>query len=372
MTGKLDMQKRLTTPLMQQLGINKPIIQGPMLGPSTPELAAAATNAGALGSLAASAIDAEALRNAVADIRRRTQGPFNINLFVQDPPHPAPQELEHAFALLNPIRQELGLPPAQPLAKYCEDFRSQLEMLVELRVPVVSFTFGLLDAASVERLHRAGSLVIGTASNVAEARAWEANGADVICAQGAETGGHRGTFLGSHDDSMIGLMALVPQIVDNVKLPVVAAGGIMDGRGIAAALMLGAQAVQMGTAFLVTAESKIHPLWKARIREAADTSTRTTKTFTGRSARGIVTDFMLRLQDHEDTVPPYPVQNALTNEIRQAARAANRPEFLSMWAGQGAGLACARSEDITIRELLDQLMVELSKRFRHLEPGAAQ
>jgi nitronate monooxygenase len=367
-----DIQMTLTTPLTERLGISKPIIQGPMLGPSTPEMAAAATNAGGLGSLAASAMDVDAIRNAVADIRSRTDGPFNINLFVQDPPHPAPQELERAFALLNPIRQELGLPPAQPPAKYCADFRSQFDVLVELRVPVASFTFGLLDAGSVERLHRAGTLVIGTASNVAEARAWEANGADIICAQGAETGGHRGTFLGTYDDSMIGLMALVPQIVDSVRLPVVAAGGIMDGRGIAAALMLGAQAVQMGTAFLVTAESKIHPMWKARIREASDTSTRTTKTFTGRSARGIVNDFMLRLQDHEDTIPPYPVQNALTNEIRQAARTADRPEFLSMWAGQGAGLVRSRSHDINIRELMDQLMSELAQRFRHLEKGGEQ
>lgn len=362
----------LTTPLMRMLGITKPIVQGPMLGASTPDMAAAATNAGGLGSLAASALDAAGLRQAIADIRSRTPGAFNINLFVQDPPQPSAQELERAFALLNPIRHELGLPPAQPLTKYCEDFRSQLELLIELRVPVASFTFGLLDAASVERLHRAGSLVVGTASNVAEARAWEANGADAIVAQGAETGGHRGTFLGSYDDSMIGLMALVPQIADAVRMPVIAAGGIMDGRAIAAALMLGAQAVQMGTAFLVTAESKVHPMWKARIREAADTSTRTTKTFTGRSARGIVNDFMLRLGEHEDAVPPYPVQNALTNEIRQAARAANRPEFLSLWAGQGAALVRAREADITIRALMDQLSSELEQRFRHIEQGAAQ
>jgi len=353
----------LPSRLMQQVGITKPVVQGPMLGASTPEMAASASNAGGLGSLAASAMDAETLRNAVAEIRSRTRSPFNINLFVQDPPEPTAQELAHAFALLNPIRQELGLPPAQPLAKYCEDFHSQFEVLVELRVPVASFTFGLLDAGSIERLHRAGSLVIGSASNVAEARAWEANGADAIVAQGAETGGHHGTFLGSYDDSMVGLMALVPQISDAVRLPIIAAGGIMDGRGIAAALMLGAEAVQMGTAFLVTAESKIHTMWKTRIREAADTSTRTTKTFTGRSARGIVNDFMLRLREHEDTIPRYPVQNALTNEIRQAARNTNRPDFLSLWAGQGAGLACAREENIAIADLMARLMTELELRL---------
>ena len=185
------------------------------------------------------ALNSGAIVNA---IREKTQGPFNINLFVQETPHPTEPELQKAFALLNPIRTKLGLAPATPLAAYCEDFRAQLEVLIELKLPVVSFTFGLLDAESVERLHRAGSVVIGTATNLAEAHAWKDNGADIICAQGAEAGGHRGTFIGSYDDSMIGTMALVPQIVDGVGLPVIAAGGIMDGRGIAAALALGAHA----------------------------------------------------------------------------------------------------------------------------------
>lgn len=352
---------KLPTELMQKLGIQQPVILGPMMGVGTPEMVAAVTNSGGLGSFAASALNGDGIRATVSSIRERTQGPFNINLFVQETPRPTAQELQKAFSLLNPIRAELGLAAAKPLAAYCEDFRSQLEVLIELKLPVVSFTFGLLDAESVERLHRAGSVVIGTATNTAEARAWKDNGADIICAQGAEAGGHRGTFIGGYDGSMIGTMALVPQIVDGVGLPVIAAGGIMDGRGIAAALALGAQAVQMGTAFLVTKEAGAHSSWKERIRGACDTSTRTTKTFTGRAARGIVNEFMQRMQAYEDDVPPYPIQNALTNDIRLAARKANLPDYLSLWAGQGAGMSKVRQADIPIAMLMQQLIAETSQ-----------
>ncbi|MGS0741240.1 NAD(P)H-dependent flavin oxidoreductase [Glaciimonas sp. GG7] len=354
------MPKILPTHLMCKLGIAQPIILGPMLGAGTPEMAAAVTNAGGLGSLAASSLGPLGIEAAVASIRSQTAGPFNVNLFVLDTPHPTEQELERAFVLLNPFRAELGLAPAAPLDKYCEDLEAQLAMLIQLKVPVVSFTFGLLDASAIERLHRAGSLVIGTATNVAEAQAWENNGADIICAQGAEAGGHRGTFIGSFDSSMIGTMALVPQIVDNVKLPVIAAGGIMDGRGIAAALMLGAQAVQMGTAFLPCAESIIDPTWKTKIRQASDTSTRTTKAFSGRAARGIVNAFMQRMAPYEDQIPLYPVQNALTAEIRLAAKKAGRPEFLSLWAGQAAAMSRARREGIDVADLMRELVLELT------------
>jgi nitronate monooxygenase len=351
----------LPTELMQKLGINKPIVLGPMLGAGTTDMVAAVTNSGGLGSFAASSSNSTSIRKAVASIREKTQGPFNINLFVLETPHPTEQELKKAFAQLNPIRAELGLAAAAPLEAYCENFREQLEVLIELKLPVVSFTFGLLDAESVERLHRAGSVVIGTATNVAEALAWKNNGADIICAQGSEAGGHRGTFLGGYDSSsMIGTMALVPQIVDAVGLPVIAAGGIMDGRGIAAALALGAQAVQMGTAFLVTREAATHPSWKEKIRAATDTSTRTTKSLTGRSARGIINEFMRRMQEHENDVPLYPIQNALTADIRLAARNASRPEYLSLWAGQAAGMSKARHPDIPIASLMQQLQDETS------------
>lgn len=350
---------------MRKLKLENPIVLGPMLGAGTVELAVAVTNAGGMGSLAVSAMDPSAVRGAVAAIRRQTDGPFNINLFIQDIPNPSGHEIAKAQALLEPFRKELGLPPASPLPKYCENFQEQLEMLIELKLPIVSFTFGLLDAKSIERLHSSGSVVIGTATNVAEAMAWADNGADIICAQGAEAGGHRGTFRGSFESSMIGTMALVPQIVDSVKLPVIAAGAIMDGRGICAVLMLGAQAAQMGSAFLVCAEAATHPMWKQKIRDSKDTSTRTTKAFTGRAARGIVNVFMERMQAHEDDVPRYPVQNALTAGIRQAAKEANRPEFLSLWAGQAAGMTRARIENIAVADLMHELSVEIKRVVGH-------
>ncbi|KVM97072.1 NAD(P)H-dependent flavin oxidoreductase [Burkholderia stagnalis] len=357
------MPRSLSTPLSQRLGIALPIVQGPMNGGSTPEMVVAVSNAGGLGSLAAASLSPEAIRAQVATIRAGTSKPFAINLFVLDTPTPTDDEISRALERLQPIRAELGLEQGQPLERYCENFREQLDALVELKVPVASFTFGLLDAPSVRRLHDAGSLVIGTATSVAEARAWEANGADIICAQGAEAGGHRGTFLGDLDASMIGTLALVPQIVDAVSLPVIAAGGIMDGRGIAAALTLGAQAAQLGTAFLTSAESPIHPAWKAQIRQAADTSTRTSRTFTGRPARGIVNDYIRRMAEFEQHVPAYPVQNALTAEIRKAAGAANRTDFISMWAGQAAGLSRRRDDGIPAEALVHALAEETAAAF---------
>jgi nitronate monooxygenase len=352
------MTRPLATAFTQQMGIDYPLIQAPMAGTSTVALAVAVANSGALGSFAVGTLSPQAIRSGVAEIRAQTAKPFNVNLFVLDTATPTTAELDAALDLLGSIRAELGLPRATAPEKYSENFEEQLDAVVELKVPLVSATFGLMDAASVERLHRAGSLVIGTATNVAEALAWQDNGADFICAQGSEAGGHRGTFIGDAADSMIGTMALVPQVVDAVRLPVIAAGGIMDGRGIAAALTLGAQAVQMGTAFVSCVEAASHAAWKELLRSASDTSTRATRTFSGRHARGIVNEYVRRMTPHEAGLPAYPVQNALTGEIRKAAAAANRPEYMSLWAGQAAGLSRARRLGIGAAELVALLVQE--------------
>ncbi|HYQ37574.1 MAG TPA: nitronate monooxygenase [Pseudomonas sp.] len=338
------------------LGLRHPLIQAPMAGgATTPELVAAVSNAGALGSFAAATLSPAAMREGVARVRQLTERPFNVNLFVLDEPAPSDDEVARAQARLDPLRAELGLPPGGRPARFCEDNRAQLETLIELAPPVVSFTFGLLDAATVARLHAAGSLVIGTATTVAEARAWEAVGADLICAQGCEAGGHRGTFLGDPQQANIGLMALLPQVAAAVQVPVIAAGGLMDGRGIAASLLLGAQAAQLGTAFLCCPESGIPALWKEAILAAGDDSTRLTRAFSGRYARGIANDFMRRFAAEEQQVPAYPVQNALTADIRQAATRQGRAEYLSLWAGQGAGMARALPAAELVRVLMDEL-----------------
>ncbi|GIW25866.1 nitronate monooxygenase family protein [Meiothermus sp.] len=332
-----------------------PILQAPMAGgATTPELVAAVSNAGGLGSLAGVMLSPEKLREEIRKIRTLTDRPFSVNLFVLKPVAVAQAELEAAMERLQPIRAELGLPPGKAPVKFSEDFEAQLEVLLEEKPPVVSFHFDLLPARQVERLHQAGCKVIGTATHVAEAMAWQEAGADYLCAQGAEAGGHRGTFIGPFEHAMTGILALLPQVVEAVKIPVIAAGGIMDGRGIAAALLLGASAVQMGTAFLTCPEAGIHPLFKQALLQTKGDPTVVTRTFSGRPARALRNAFIERMQPYEAQVPPYPIQNALTAEIRQAAAKAGRLEFMSLWAGQAACLCRSLPAALLVETLVQE------------------
>ncbi|MDN7549302.1 NAD(P)H-dependent flavin oxidoreductase [Burkholderia cenocepacia] len=351
--------RSLSTPFSERFGLRLPLVQAPMVGATTTAMVAAASNAGALGSLGAGALAPERIEAEVAAIRAATDRPFAINLFVlPDEAAPDAATVARALAAIDPLNATLGLPPGTAPARYAPDFRAQLDALVALRVPVASFTFGVLDAADVARLKAAGTYVIGTATHVAEGLAWQAAGADALSAQGAEAGGHRGTFIGSADDALIGTLALVPQLVDATGLPVLAAGGIMDGRGIAAALALGAQAAQLGTAFLTCGESAIAADWKARLLASADTSTQVTRAITGRHARGLRNTLMARLGEHVADAAPYPVQNALTQPLRQAAARANDGDYLSLWAGQGAPLARRRGDALTTSQLVAALDAE--------------
>ncbi|WJF90191.1 nitronate monooxygenase [Paraburkholderia bonniea] len=349
-------EPRYATPFAERFKLNVPVIQAPMAGgPTSPAMVAAVSNAGALGFLAAAPFSPEKLAAEVTAIRSLTTRPFGVNLFILEPNTPDDATVRLALTAIDPIRAALGLPPGHPLEHYAPDFRTQLDMLVELRVPVVSFTFGVLSANDVSRLQAAGSYVIGTATHVAEALAWHAAGADAIAAQGAEAGAHRGTFIGAFEHALVGTLALVPQLVDATGLPVLAAGGIMDGRGIAAALALGAQAAQMGTAFLTCAESAIPPVWKTRVRAATDTDTTVTSAITGRHARGIRNPLMQQLAAQPEQIAPYPVQNALTQELRQAAGRAGNGDYLSLWSGQGAPLGQKRPVNLSAADLVHQL-----------------
>ncbi|SDF83602.1 NAD(P)H-dependent flavin oxidoreductase [Paraburkholderia phenazinium] len=351
--------RSFASPFAERFDLRVPVVQAPMAGgPTSPAMVAGVSNAGALGFLAAAPFTAEKLASEVAAIRALTARPFGVNLFVLEPYAPDDTIVRRALEAIDPLRAEFGLPPGKPLERYAPDFRAQLEMLIELRVPVVSFTFGLISREDIERLHAAGSYVIGTATHVAEGLAWRELGADAIAAQGAEAGAHRGTFIGRFEDALVGTMALVPQLVDATGLPVLAAGGIMDGRGIVAALALGAQAAQMGTAFLTCAESTIPADWKARVRSAPDNATAVTRAITGRHARGIRNPLMQQLSEHLDAVAPYPVQNALTQELRQTAGRADNGDYLSLWSGQGAPLGRKRREGLPAAELVEQLHAE--------------
>ena len=344
----------MTSSLLQRLGIALPIIQGPMTGSDTPALAAAVSAAGGLGMLGCGMRSPAAMAEAAAAVRQQTDRPFGMNLFVQATPKPDEATVQAAMERLAPLYAELGLQPQRP-TQWCEDFAAQFEVLVALRPAVASFTFGILDTAQVARLHAAGCLVVGTATTVAEARAWAQVGADVVCASGTEAGGHRGTFLGDFTASQVGTLALVPQCVDALApqgVAVIAAGGIMDGRGMAAAQALGAQAVQMGTAFLACPESGIGPAYRAALARADATQTRITRSFSGRPARGITNAMMARLQPLEHTWPAYPVHNALMGPVRRAAAEADDSDYLALWAGQGVAAARALPAAALVQELV--------------------
>jgi len=340
--------------LLDTLGLRLPIIQGPMTGSDSPALAAAVSAGGGLGSLGCGMRSPQAMREAAAAVRAATDRPFAMNLFVQSTPAPDAAQVQAAMSLLAPLYARFDASPVQP-RQWCEDFAAQLDMLLELRPAVASFTFGILAADQVRRLHGAGCAVIGTATTVREALAWEAVGADAVCASGSEAGGHRGTFLGDYAASMISTLPLVRDCVQRLAVPVIAAGGIMDGAGIAAALALGAQAVQMGTAFLVCPESGINPAYRAALADAQACDTRTTRTISGRPARGIVNAMMEALMPYEDAILPYPVQNALTGPLRRLAAEKGDAQYLSLWAGQGV----AQARPMPAAELLSQLAQEI-------------
>lgn len=323
--------------LLDRLAI--PILQAPMVGASPPEMALAVSRAGAMGSLAAGALAPDQIEPEVDRLRAATDAAFGVNLLMAPRAEPEGAVVEAALARLAPWYAELGeAAPAHPNS-FAPDFDGQLAALTRAAPPVASFTFGILTTDQVGALHRAGTLVVGTATTVAEARAWAAVGADGICAQGFEAGGHRGHFLAEPEASLVGTLPLTALILDAVDLPVIAAGGVMNGRGVAAALALGASAVQMGTAFLLADQTGVSAPWRQAVENVGDEATRLTRAFTGRYARGIENRFMRELRAAQDEVPAYPVQNRLTQPLRAAAAKAGDAEMISLWAGQGVQLA---------------------------------
>lgn len=333
-----------------------PIIQGPMAGgPNTPAQVAAVSDTGALGSLAGSLLSPDTLRTQVAQVRSLTDRPFCLNFFVLQTPSPDAAEVAAGIAMLEPVWSALGWSDLPKPAKWCEDFAAQFETLIELKPAVASFTFGILSAQQIARLHDAGIFVIGTITTVDEALAWQERGADAVIASGVEAGGHRGTFLGPQTEAKLTTFELLPQVVAAVRIPVIAAGGIMDGADIKRALAAGAQAVQMGTAFLVTDESGIHPAYKQRLLTAGEHPTRLTRSFSGRYARGLDNRFMQMMSAVEQQVPPYPVQNALTGSIRAEAAKRGDTEFMSLWCGMGV----ARARAMPVAQLVQTLLAEI-------------
>ena len=348
----------LHTVLTRSLKLAHPIIQAPLAGGGdTPDLVAAVSNAGALGFIGAAYLTPEQIMATAAAVRARTSRPFGINLFAPRPLTESPRSPETMLARLAPYFIELGL-PAPSLPKLATGmFDKQLAAALDSGASMFSFTFGELPANNLEAVKARKMFVIGTATTVEEAMALEKSGVDAIVAQGSEAGGHRGTFLGDFSSGMVGGISLVPQIVDAVRIPVIASGGIMDGRGIVAALALGAAAVQMGTAFLTCHEAGIPDAYKQAILTAHEDQTRVTRAFSGRPARGIVNRFMTEIEFNEggDAILPFPLQNSLTRPLRTEAAKQGRTEFLSLWSGQGVRLARRQSASELVARLAKEI-----------------
>ncbi|WP_318508973.1 NAD(P)H-dependent flavin oxidoreductase [Bacillus sp. T3] len=352
--------------LTKLLNIQFPIIQAPMAGGiTTSQLVAAVSNGGGLGFIGAGYMSSEQLRDQIREVKRLTSHPFGVNLFVPNDFKVSENDVNHSNKLLQPIRNQLGLAETKNYnlpnqESSLAEFAEQIKVLLEENIPVCSFTFGLPSPEMIEILKAKNVRLIGTATTVQEAIAIEKIGMDFVVVQGSEAGGHRGNFIKGEEESLVGLMSLIPQVVDNVGLPVIAAGGIADGRGLLAAFCLGAQAVQIGTAFLTCIESGAHPVYKKAIVKAHEDEMVLTRAFSGKCARGINNKFIEEMREHEPFLPEFPVQNSLTQDIRKKASAENNTQYMSLWSGQSPRLAKMQ----TVQSLIQQIMgdVEITRR----------
>lgn len=348
--------------IAEKLQIDYPIIQAGMAGgTTTPELVAAVSNAGGLGTLGAGYMNEKQTREAIQEIKSLTRHPFAVNLFIPEVPNISTEEVELANDLLRPFRHALELPEPEVNVPSHELFEEQLNVLIQEQVPVCSFTFGVPSKDTVHALKAAGMTVIGTGTTVKEALINEEHNVDMVVMQGSEAGGHRGTFSDSFDHGMIGTMSLIPQTVDAVNIPVIAAGGIMDGRGVLAALTLGAEAVQMGTAFVTTLESGARKQHIDSILNSTEDQTVVTSVFSGKPARGIHNDFITSMTPYESSLPSYPILNSLTTAIRKESANSGRPEWMHLWSGQSPRLSRKEHAKDLITSLVKQIEDLLNK-----------
>lgn len=342
------------TRLTDLLGTRLPIIQAPMAGASTPEMAAAAANAGALGSLGVALDTPEKITSEVAAVRALTNGALNMNFFCHVPPTMDQARIEAAKTALAPLYAEFDLGEPKDPAPTPPFDAARLEVTLAASPRVASFHFGLPDAELLAPLKEAGIIILSSATSPREAMQLEAEGADAIIAQGWEAGGHRGVFDPAEGPGEMGTMALVPAIVDCVSVPVIAAGGMADGRGMAAAFMLGASGVQIGTALLNSPECKSAAPHKAALMASDGSNTGVTAAFSGRPARGLRNRYMEEMSGA--TVAEFPLMNPLTGPLRAASAKAGSGEMMSMWSGQAVGLNREARTGETIERIADEAM----------------
>ncbi len=345
--------------LQQRLGLRHPIVLGPFGGLSSVNLTAAVAEAGGLGSFGLYGYSADRIRETADELRRRTSGPIALNLWLPwvgpgERPLGEPtdrQTYDDAAEALRTLYAEAGAEPPPYAERLLPAFEEQVEAALDARPAALSFVFGVPPTEIVSAAHERGILVIGAATTVPEALALEAGGVDAIVASGFEAAGHRPSFLLPAEKSLVGGLALIPQVVDAVDVPVIAAGGIADRRGVAAALALGAEAVQVGTAFLATEESAAPHSHRDSIRSSDAHETVLTRAMSGRFARGLP-NHAVRVVEESDAIAPFPLQNVLTGAFRRAAAAADRPDLLSLWMGQGAALARGATAAEVMAELV--------------------
>jgi nitronate monooxygenase len=350
-----------SNPLLALLGITHPIIQAPMAGISTPSLAAAVSNAGALGSLGAGSSDPQGTMAMIRATRALTSKPFNVNLFCHEPAKPDLKRESQWLEYLSPYFNEFGAQPPQSLHEIYKSFlqdREMLELLLDERPAVVSFHFGLPPASWVEEFRRHGIVTLACATTPQEATLCEQAGVDAIIAQGSEAGGHRGVFDPEKGDAMLGTLALTRLIAATTALPVIAAGGIMDGHGIAAAQALGAGAAQLGTAFVLCPESSANKAYRTALKGPRAFTTAVTCAISGRPARGLVNRMHTDIERAgAPAVPAYPTAYDAGKALHAAASALNNSDFAAHWAGQGAPLA----RELPAGDLVGLLVAELQR-----------
>lgn len=356
------------TAFTEQVGIRYPIVQGPFGGgASSAALVAAVSNAGGLGSFGANALSPEQILNVAAEIRKRTNEPFAFNLWVNpaDEQEISSTDFARAMEWMAPYYRELGIePPARP-KRFAHDYLAQVDAVLAAKPSVFSFVFGLPAPELVRECARRGIFTIGTATTVAEAVVLEKSNVNAIVATGFEAGGHRPSFHLSAEGSLTGTLALVPQVVDAVSLPVIAAGGIADARGVVAALALGATAVQIGTAFLACEESGSAAVHRDALFSAEARQTTLTRVFSGRLVRTIPNRYVNEMSARAAELLPYPAQNWLSGTLREAATAQGRPEFLSLQAGQSASLIRHRTAGMVLEQIDKDVPSVISKIVTH-------
>jgi len=339
-------------------------------GATTAELVAAVSNAGALGSLGGAYLGPAELESAIRRIKSLTPRPFAVNLFAPcADPVLSEDQIGAAIDATKSYRQKLGIPDPNLRPPFSQNFEDQFAVIFRERPAVFSFTFGMPEDKFLEQCRKLGILVLGTATTPDEGLALEAAGVDAVVAQGAEAGAQRGTFSAQKDDLFIGLAALIPALVSRLHVPVIAAGGIMNGQGIAAALALGARAAQLGTAFLACAESGISATYRNALLDPRPKATRLTRAFSGRWARGLENQFIVEMAARENAILPFPAQNAFTQDIRKKATELGLPDYLSLWAGQGVGLIRAMKAETLVHTLFEETFEAVKEADRYLRQG---